>query len=245
MFGLLRFRTFLLEGFPLRGLNPKLSEPGAVEQGERAEAGRRGSSGAQSPPVGDRASPAGSCGLRSMPGRPLANNPSGRPRNRSFPLVGTKPWQPQLARNPVRHLQATKPLLTPRTPQGLQASQKPPRGLPLQEPLRLMPSRSEFASIQDQAFRKKLGASSQTQSQTFCSSPLVQGLIASKKKASSQAQPNIAPSWSTRVEETKKEDRSTRDFFWRTSRIRRLEETGGLEPTPNPNLVSSGLDRCN
>ena len=32
-------------------LNPKLSEPGAVGQGERAEAGRRGRSGARSPPA--------------------------------------------------------------------------------------------------------------------------------------------------------------------------------------------------
>ena len=55
--------------------NPKLSEPGAVEH---AEAGRRGSSGAQSPPAGDRApSPTGSCGLRGRPGRPLASNQSG------------------------------------------------------------------------------------------------------------------------------------------------------------------------
>ena len=50
--------------------NPKLSEPGAVEQGERAEAGRRGSSGAQSPPAGDKVpSLTGSCGLRGKLGR--------------------------------------------------------------------------------------------------------------------------------------------------------------------------------
>ena len=57
-------------------LNPKLSEPG--EQGERAEAGRRGSSEASV----RRATELQSRGLRGMPGRPLANNPSGRPRMR-------------------------------------------------------------------------------------------------------------------------------------------------------------------
>ena len=51
--------------------NPKLNEPGAVEQGERAKAGRRGSSGAQSPPAGDRPP--------SPTGRLLASNPSGSP----------------------------------------------------------------------------------------------------------------------------------------------------------------------
>ena len=87
-----------------------------------------------------------------------------------------------------------------------------------------MGPRSEFASIQE--FEET--GSSQTQSQTFCSSQLVQGLIASKQKASSQAQPNIAPAWSTRVEETKKKT---------GARVLLLEETEGLEPTPNPNLV--------
>ena len=52
--------------------NPKLSEVGVV--GKRAEGG----SGAQSPPIGDRApSLTGSCGLRGRPGRPLASNRSG------------------------------------------------------------------------------------------------------------------------------------------------------------------------
>ena len=60
------------------------------------------------------------------------------------------------------------------------------------------------------------------------SSQLVQGLIASKQKASSQAQPNIAPAWSTQVEETKKKT---------GARVLLLEETESLEPTPNPNLV--------
>ena len=50
-------------------------------------------------------------------------------------------------------------------------------------------------------------------------------LDSSKQKASSQ---DIAPAWSTRVEETKKKT---------GTRVLLLEKTGGLEPTPNPNLV--------
>ena len=61
------FRTSLNPPFHPESRTPKLSEPGAVEQGERTEAGRRGSSGAQSP------GGLPSCGLCGKPGRPLTS----------------------------------------------------------------------------------------------------------------------------------------------------------------------------
>ena len=67
---------FLIPSYPDHlPCKPKLSEPGAVEQGERAEAGRRGSSGAQSRPGQSSQSHRQLC----RPGRPLASNLSGRP----------------------------------------------------------------------------------------------------------------------------------------------------------------------
>ena len=74
--------------------NPKLS---AFEQGERAEAGRQGRSGAKSPPALRRSSsPAGSCGLCGGSGRSLANSP-GPPT--TFSALGgpVKAFSPKVA----------------------------------------------------------------------------------------------------------------------------------------------------
>ena len=204
-------------------LNPKLSEPGAVEQGERAEAGRRGSSGAQSPPAGDRAPvPQAAAGCAVCPAIPRMRNPKPLRIAEYLEIVSSDALlrPPEALVRPLCQqmsgpggLAATGRGMTLKTFNGKmqESCEGPPNtnGPPqaclpgafqgaFQGPFHAQPIRIRSG------VSRKLGASSQTQSQTFCSSQLVQGLIASKQKASSQAQPNIANAWSTRVEETNK-----------------------------------------